>query len=225
MIKQYLKEILKKNDSILILSAYFYNIYFLNFFFPYKLRGVFLKKTKAQINGINNKIICGKKTRLYNCTFYINGDNSVIRIGENCIFKNLELWIEDNNGIIDIGKNTTIEGGHFAATEGKKIVIGTNCMFSHNAQIRNGDSHPIFDLDTGVRINEAVSIEIGNNVWFGTNVTILKGSNIAENSIIGTGSIVSGSCGEKNAIYVGIPAKKVRGGIRWERLRNVISTT
>ena len=51
-------------------------------------------------------------------------------------------------------------------------------------------------------------IKIGNNVWFGQNVTVLKGVTIGDNVIIGAGSIVSKSI-PSNSVAVGSPAKVV----------------
>lgn len=49
---------------------------------------------------------------------------------------------------------------------------------------------------------------IGNNVWLGENVTILKGVSIGDNVIIGYGSIVTKSI-PANSVAVGAPAKVI----------------
>lgn len=51
-------------------------------------------------------------------------------------------------------------------------------------------------------------IKIGNNVWFGQHVTILKGVTIGDDVIIGAGSIVSKSI-PSNSVAVGSPAKVI----------------
>ena len=51
-------------------------------------------------------------------------------------------------------------------------------------------------------------IQIGDNVWFGQNVTILKGVTIGDNVIIGAGSIVNKSI-PSNSVAVGSPAKVI----------------
>lgn len=92
-------------------------------------------------------------------------------------------------------------------------------MLSSNIQIRNGDSHTILDLNSQQRINNGKNISIGDHVWLGEGVKILKGAQIKSNSIIGTGSILSNLVVEKNCIYAGIPAKKIKENITWERKR------
>ena len=49
---------------------------------------------------------------------------------------------------------------------------------------------------------------IGNNVWFGENVTVLKGVTIGDNVIIGAGSIVNKNI-PSNSVAVGVPAKVI----------------
>lgn len=52
-------------------------------------------------------------------------------------------------------------------------------------------------------------IQIGNNVFIGANSTILPGVTIADNCIIGAGSIVSRSCHETGIVLAGNPAKPI----------------
>lgn len=49
-------------------------------------------------------------------------------------------------------------------------------------------------------------VKIGNDVWVGTGVTILKGSQINDGAVIGANALVRSTI-ESNAIAVGIPAR------------------
>lgn len=51
-------------------------------------------------------------------------------------------------------------------------------------------------------------IEIMDNVFVGSDTTIMYGVKIGENCIIGSGSLVNKDC-EPNSIYAGVPARKV----------------
>lgn len=51
-------------------------------------------------------------------------------------------------------------------------------------------------------------VSIGRNVWFGMNVTCLKGADIGDNCIIGYGSVVTGKI-PSGSVAVGCPAKVV----------------
>jgi maltose O-acetyltransferase len=50
---------------------------------------------------------------------------------------------------------------------------------------------------------------IGDNVFVGNNVKILKGSKIGHNSVVGNGSLVTKAFPE-NVILAGFPAKIIR---------------
>lgn len=51
-------------------------------------------------------------------------------------------------------------------------------------------------------------IKIGNNIYFGTNVIILKGVTIGDNCIIAAGSIITKDI-PANSVAAGIPAKVI----------------
>lgn len=51
-------------------------------------------------------------------------------------------------------------------------------------------------------------VVIGNNVWFGQNVTVLRGSYIGDNCIIGYGSVVMGKI-PANSVAAGCPCKVI----------------
>jgi acetyltransferase-like isoleucine patch superfamily enzyme len=182
------------------------------------INGIFYK-VKKDIRGNDNEVKLGKNSTLKNSKIFIRGNNNQIIIESNVSINNIDLWIEDNNNRIYIGDYTTIESGHFAVTENNKsIKIGQNCMFSTNVTIRTGDSHSIIDLESGTRINDAKDVIIGDSVWVGANAVLLKGVNIGNNSIVGTGSVVSGSF-IPNVVLAGIPAKIVKNNVSWKRER------
>ena len=67
----------------------------------------------------------------------------------------------------------------------------------------DGDAH---QNDPRAGVNKAIEIE--DNVWIGSSVTILKGVHIGRNSLIGAGSIVTKDIPE-NSIAVGNPCKVI----------------
>jgi acetyltransferase-like isoleucine patch superfamily enzyme len=224
-VKKIIVDIIKKNKSMMFIMAFIYSLFSIlsikgKFGNTIVLKAAFLKKTKIRISGKNNTITIHPENQLYNCLLHVSGNNCEIIIGQHCKLSNIELWIENDGGKIQIGYRSTMEGGHIAATEGQSISIGEDCMFSHEIEIRNGDSHAIYDEQSKLRINAAESILIGNHVWLGADAKVLKGAVIGDNSIIATGGIVTGKCEDYNSIYGGIPAKKIKGGITWIRERN-----
>ena len=73
---------------------------------------------------------------------------------------------------------------------------------------------------TGKRINPAKDVKIGNHVWIGYRVLINKGVIIPENTIIGTGAVVTKAFDEPNTMIAGVPGKVVKRNMNWckERL-------
>ncbi|MGB5966193.1 MAG: hypothetical protein WBG65_11800 [Sulfurimonadaceae bacterium] len=90
-------------------------------------------------------------------------------------------------------------------------------MFAYDIDIRTGDSHSILDKRTGERVNYAKDIQIGNHVWMAVHARILKGVHIQENSVVGTGSIVTKSIDEESVVIAGNPAGIVKINITWDR--------
>jgi acetyltransferase-like isoleucine patch superfamily enzyme len=78
------------------------------------------------------------------------------------------------------------------------------------------DMHPIFDRASGQRLNPAQDIEIGDHVWLGTRVLVLKGARIGDGAIVGAGSIVSGTIAP-NTLSLGSPARVIREDVVWTR--------
>lgn len=219
-----IKEVMKNNKRIMYLFSSVYNILHYNNSWKYKFhnrlswKGAFLRKTCFSINGVNNTVKIGIKARLFNCRFTFIGNNCKVIIGGNhTIISNVHFWCQDDNSTIIIGDDFTMEGGHIAATEGKSIKIGNDCMFSNDIEIRNGDSHSIIRLDDNKRINHAEDVCIGNHVWLTAHVKVLKGSCIPSNTIVGNSSVVSHKFQDDNAIYAGIPCKLIKTGIGWDR--------
>ena len=178
---------------------------------PINLNLIFNLENKDE-DGLFGK---GFKLDLYK-KIEINGNDNTIIIGDRSLIVDGEFFIEDDLGTIEIGKDTNICGKtHLACIEGRNINIGNDCLFSANITFRTGDSHSIINCETKQRINQSKNISIGNHVWIGNQVTILKGVNILDHTIIGTGSLVTKSCGLEGVILAGNPAKIVKTDITW----------
>jgi acetyltransferase-like isoleucine patch superfamily enzyme len=89
-------------------------------------------------------------------------------------------------------------------------------MFSVGVSLFPSDGHAIMN-DQGDVINAGKYIKIGNHVWAGGYVTICKNTEIADNCVIGTQSVVSGKFTEPNCILAGNPARVVKRNISWDR--------
>lgn len=176
----------------------------------------FCRKCHFSICGKRALVTVEKGAYLEDCSFHIEGNYCKVFIGEGCTLRGVEFWIEDDSGVISIGKATKAFGNtQLAVIEGQTISIGDDCLLAKGIQVRVGDSHSIFSVKNHQRINHSKGVTIGNHVWIGEQVTILKGVNIGENSVIGTGAIVTANI-PKNTVAAGIPAKIVKENITWD---------
>ena len=177
--------------------------------------GVFAQRTHIKNNGKNNCLILEEGCRIYDSQIQFFGENNTVKIEHDCVLRNVDIWISDG-GIIEVGHNTHFSGKtHIACIEGKKVHIGERCLLSDTITFRTGDSHSILDSD-GKRINKAKDITIGDHVWIGQQVIVLKGSTVGADSIVGTGSLLTGKTYDSNSIIVGIPAKIVKQHVSWD---------
>jgi acetyltransferase-like isoleucine patch superfamily enzyme len=178
--------------------------------------GSFIKKINVQVHGNNNKIIFRDLSRVSNLKIYIEGNDCEILIDESCLFNSGEIWIQDDRNRLSIGKKTRIVNAYFAIMEPmKSIIIGRECMLSYGIQFRCSDSHSILENTTKRRINYAKDIYVGDKVWIGTDVIILKGVTIGSSSVIGMKTLVTKNI-QPYSLAVGIPAKVVRDNITWD---------
>lgn len=175
-----------------------------------------LRKNKIKISGNNNILYIGKNSLLRDSNIFIKGNNNIIYIGDDCVVNNTSIILDNEGSEIRIGNKTSIAKVQIVSLEPYKIEIGEDCMLSYDIEIRNTDSHKIYDKNTNKRINEGSSINIGNHVWLGMRAIILKGVTIGDNSIVAAGSIVTKDV-KANTIVSGNPARQVKENKNWTR--------
>lgn len=166
--------------------------------------------------GSNNNIefesgkvsFCSKKPT----KIIITGDNNYMLVDGGCKLGG-EFHIADGSGIV-IRNHTKIVDGRFFALERQTITIGSKCLISQNVTIKTSDHHSILDNE-GNRINKAGSVRIGNETWLCEGSTILKGVSISNGCIVGHSSLVTKSLKQERSIYAGVPAKLLRGNVKW----------
>lgn len=171
-------------------------------------------KSSFVMNGNNNIITFKDSANLYYTNINIVGDNNQVCL--NGCSGILSLTIRGNNCKVIIGEKSTMETCYMVCMgQENSIVIGDDCMFSGKVEIWNSDTHLITDME-GHGINPSKPIIIGNHVWLGKGVKVLKGVNIGHNSVIGMGSIVTKHIMD-NSIAAGNPAKIIKNNIKWEK--------
>lgn len=171
--------------------------------------------TKVNVDGYDNHVYIDG--RVEGCLVYVEGDNNTLTIGKGTLLHDCSIFIRGNNSDIIIGDNVTIhsKGKIVCQGHGVNIVIGNECLFSECVDIWNSDTHEIRNSN-GEIINRPRSINIGDHVWLGKGVSVLKGANIEPNTVIGMKSIVTSKI-TANTIAVGNPAKIIKNNIYWNR--------
>ena len=220
------KEWVKKSDV-------FMRIFYVVRFFAYgnrkKINGrgnkilyknALLKDIRIKIIGNDNMIVFGDSASVKQCNIQIIGNNHTLELGKNTVFVQTNFAFEDHHNLIQVGERSRIlHHGLISAVEPySKIEIGNDCMFSTHVDVRNTDSHSIIDLQTGARINKGSNVKIGNKVWLGAHVQVLKGVAIGNNSVVGIRSLVTKDI-PANCIAAGVPAKVIRTNVDWTEER------
>src|SRR5262249_20643850 len=140
------------------------------------------------------------------------------RVGKN--FRMEKLPYIDGNGAIEIGDDVTLDGQpsfvfgnranerprvvigdhtyigfNCSFTASASITIGKHCLLAASVQISDYDGHP---LDAARRRagepappDSVRPVIIGDDVWIGAGVLILKGVRIGDRAVIGAASVVT----------------------------------
>ena len=178
-------------------------------------------RTNIVWKGSNNTLIIKKPTS-YSCLdISFCGDNNVLSFGKN-LRGEIHCTVAGNNNSVSFGNRVECAKMNILLHDDEKITIGDNCMLANNLIIFT-DGHSIYDATTKECLNAPPhSIEIGNHVWVGQNVTILKNVKIPNNSVIGANSTVTKIFDKENCVIAGNPAQIVKENINWNGIKPVI---
>lgn len=169
-----------------------------------------------RFHGENNHIILHEGTKFTDCIMILMS-NSIIEIGQSKFgISNLKIWGNQSN--IGIGKDFLCWRTEIRCHEKNTLVqIGNDCMFSEEITIYPTDVHAIYEQSTGKLLNLGGEVIIGDHVWCGRKVSILKGSVVRNNSVIAINSLLNKPFEESNIIIGGLPAKVLKHNINWSR--------
>ena len=87
------------------------------------------------------------------------------------------------------------------------ISIGAECMIGPYCYITDHD-HGAGDGPISAQALVEAPVKVGNNVWIGAHVVILKGVSIGDNAIIGAGAVVTTDVGPGERV-AGVPARPI----------------
>lgn len=117
-------------------------------------------------------------------------------------------------GTMTVGDNFAVSGSTSFVCY-KEITIGCDVQFAWDSLVMDSDAHKIY-AENGVRMNEDRHVIIGNKVWLACQNTVLKGTTIGNNCVVGACSLLNRAYNEDNVIIAGSPARVVKQISGWE---------
>jgi acetyltransferase-like isoleucine patch superfamily enzyme len=157
-----------------------------------EVNNALISDTTISITGNNNQLIIKKEVKLRGAIVHIRGNNCNIKIGEGTTFGGIR--------IVNVGTNND-------------IFIGENCLFADFIELWASDTHSIYDSED-ILLNPEQPVIIGNDVWVGSHVIILKGVTIEDGAIVGMNTLVTKNVARKT-LNVGNPMRCVKEDITW----------
>lgn len=137
-------------------------------------------------------------------------DNVQIGVVNSQNFYTHYCYVEARNrdSTVIIGNNVSINNG-FSAVALSEIVIEDNVLIGVNCSIVDSDGHFLQPDRRHEKHPPTFGVYIRENVFMGSNVTVMKGVEIGKNSVVGSGSVVTKNIPE-NVIVAGNPAKVLK---------------
>lgn len=123
------------------------------------------------------------------------------------------VTIRNTNGRVIFGDNF-YANKNLTIICSEQVTFGADALLGWEVNVRDCDGHKVYVNNKLSAASKPVSI--GNKVWIGSYVDIMKGSKVGNQSIVGYRSCVLSRFEEDNQIIAGYPAKVVRTNVTWE---------
>jgi maltose O-acetyltransferase len=111
--------------------------------------------------------------------------------------------------VIEIADGAQINNNAYLKSEGPGIRIGASALLGSGVEILDSDFHELHPARRRGGTPRMAAVELGENVFIGNGVRILKGVTIGAHSVVGAGSVVTSSIPE-GVIAGGNPARVLR---------------
>ncbi|MFA0116635.1 hypothetical protein AB4392_02915 [Vibrio breoganii] len=128
--------------------------------------------------------------------------------------QNIQIMISKNASLVFGGKQKSSGSGITSDCKilvAEYVEIGEDSIIAWGCVITDSDWH---DIEGTIRTKP---VYIGKHVWLGHGVSILKGTRIAPDSIVGAKSLVSGAYTQPATLLAGSPAKIIKQNVTWTR--------
>jgi len=125
-----------------------------------------------------------------------------VRIDGGTVPVELATW---PGGRLTVGEGTFLNYGVSLAAH-ESVTVGRDCLIGNYVTVMDSDFH---DLRDRTLPGKSAPISIGDEVWLGTRVIVLKGVSIGRGSVVGAGSVVTTDI-PAGSLAFGVPARVVR---------------
>jgi acetyltransferase-like isoleucine patch superfamily enzyme len=111
---------------------------------------------------------------------------------------------------VTFGDETQLNNGVTFASEGPGIAVGRRCLIGTGVHVYDSDFHALEASRRRDAPPRMARVEIGDDVFIGTNALVLKGVTLGAGSVVGAGAVVLAGV-PPGAVVAGNPAQVVRG--------------
>jgi acetyltransferase-like isoleucine patch superfamily enzyme len=123
------------------------------------------------------------------------------------LFEGVRFFLRTPQSSISIGPGTYLNRRTELHCE-RSIAIGAGCAVAWDVHILDSDHHALDGDD------QSADVVIGDHVWIGSRVTILKGVHVGDGAVIAAGSVVATDV-PAGSLVGGVPARVLRTEVTW----------
>lgn len=172
---------------------------------------------KYKVIGRKEDLFVEKNVEIGSNVLLDTRNGKIIISGPSYLIGNTKLHA--SGGKIKIGRNVTI--GEYSFLNGAgNIIIEDNVLCADKINLVSTD-HMYTDINIPIRNQGAINapIIIGEGCWVGINVSILAGTEIGKNCVVGANSVVKGKFPDY-CVIAGNPARIVKlfNGEKWMKV-------
>lgn len=155
------------------------------------------------------RLVLGRHLSGTRCSVQISHKGRLNIGGRVSVSRGTRIWV-GGGATVEIGDGTFI---HLDSSVmcWERVTIGSHCAISWNVNILDGNQHEL--ITRGVSWPKTKPVDIGDNVWIGTGVTLV-GASIGDGAVVGACSLVTSEVPTK-ALVTGNPAQLVMKDVSW----------
>jgi len=120
----------------------------------------------------------------------------------------IHIEVREATATIEIEDGVWINNSAVIIAERSTIRIGANTLIGSEFTVYDSDFHDLHPERRLSGTHACIPVTIGQNVFIGSRVMVLKGVSVGENSVIASGAVVTRSV-PANSIVAGVPARVI----------------